>query len=83
MVQLIVSGQISQIGANAPNLVKEASKIEKDQFCFYHEMVEELVVETQEKKENAMSINVHVGFKNLKNTVCNIRIVLHVYKFKL
>ena len=70
MVQLIASGQISQIGANALNLVKEASKIVKDQFCFYHETVEELVVETQEKKENAMSINVHVGFKNLEKILC-------------
>ena len=66
MVQLIASGQISQIGASVPNPVKEAFKQEKDLFCFYHETVAELVVEILEKKENAMSINVHVGFKNLE-----------------
>jgi len=60
MAQLIVSGQISQIGANAPNPVKEAFKQEKKIFCFYHEMAAELVVEILEKKENAMIINVHL-----------------------
>ena len=69
MALLIVSGQISQIGAHVPNLVKEASKQEKDQFFSYHEMVVELVVETLEKKENAMNINVHVGLKNLKEKI--------------
>ena len=67
MVQLIASGQISQIGANALNPVKEVSKTEKDQFCYCPEMVAEPVVAILEKKENAMIINVHVGFKkNLK-----------------
>ena len=65
MVQLIASGQISQIGANALNPVKEASKTEKDQFCYCPEMVAEPVVAILEKKENAMIINVHVGFKKI------------------
>ena len=65
MVQLIASGQISQIGANALNPVKEASKTEKDQFCYCPEMVAEPVVAILEKKENAMNINVHVGFKKI------------------
>ena len=63
MVQLIASGQISQIGANALNPVKEVSKTEKDQFCYCPEMGAEPVVEILEKKENAMNLNVHVGFK--------------------
>jgi hypothetical protein len=67
MVQLIASGLISQIGVNALNPVKEVSKTEKDQFCYCPEMEAEPVVEILEKKENAMIINVHVGFKkNLK-----------------
>ena len=65
MVQLIASGQISQNGANALNPVKEASKTEKDQFCYCPEMVAEPVVAILEKKENAMIINVHVGFKKI------------------
>ena len=63
MVQLIASGQISQIGANALNPVKEVSKTEKDQFCYCPEMGAGPVVEILEKKENAMNLNVHVGFK--------------------
>ena len=65
MVQLIASGQISQIGANALNPVKEVSKTEKDQFCYCPEMEAEPVVEILEKKENAMIINVHVGFRKI------------------
>ena len=65
MVQLIASGQISQIGANALNPVKEVSKTEKDQFCYCPEMGAEPVVEILEKKENAMNLNVHVGFKKI------------------
>ena len=65
MVQLIASGQISLIGVNALNPVKEASKTEKDQFCYCPEMEAEPVVEILEKKENAMIINVHVGFKKI------------------
>ena len=70
MVQLIVSGLISQIGANALNPVKEVSKTEKDPFCYCPEMEAEPVVEILEKKENAMIINVHVGFKISKDAVC-------------
>ena len=65
MVQLIVSGLISQIGANALNPVKEVSKTEKDQFCYCPEMGAEPVVEILERKENAMNLNVHVGFKKI------------------
>ena len=65
MVQLIASGQISQIGANALNPVKEVSKTEKDQFCYCPEMGAGPVVEILEKKENAMNLNVHVGFKKI------------------
>ena len=68
MVQLIASGQISQIGASVPNPVKEAFKPENDLFCFCLEMVAELVVEILEKNENAMTTNVHVGLNIKKDT---------------
>ena len=70
MVQLIASGQISQIGASVPNPVKEAFKPEKDLFCFCLEMVAELVVEILEKNENAMTTNVHVGLIIKTDTNC-------------
>ena len=79
MVQLIVSGLISQIGANALNPVKEAFKPEKDRFCYCPEMGAELVVEILEKKENAMIINVHVGFKISKDAVCPNKFVFLAY----
>lgn len=60
MVQLIVSGQISQIGPTAQKVAEAVFRREKDPFCCYLEMGAELVVEIPEKKEDAMNSNVHV-----------------------